>query len=355
MWSKRINYLTLVIFVALGLLFYHNYEMMLLMVIVVLLPVISYLLTRKSLDKIEVKVDTDKKHVGKNVTFESIFTVINNSLIPAEDVRIFIKVNNGFYNNEEDYEIIMSSISRRKRETRLKLKGIYCGRIFVKVEKIIFYDIFGMFKFEKQCEVSADTFIMPSKVYKFENIGLSDMGSSSDDEIQSKKGDDPSQISEIRNYIPGDKLKNIHWKLSAKSEELQVKEFSMPYSRDVIIIAETYVDCENPENFDEEIEILYSFCIYILRLGRKYKLVWKNSEFGFTTKEIYNPEDLNSAINDLYFVTTQDRNGQTYELFKSLNSEIKGIVLYISNKSLNNIDGDMINIDSKEVMISCLR
>ena len=87
MWSKRINYLTLVIFVALGLLFYHNYEMMLLMVIVVLLPVISYLLTRKSLDKIEVKVDTDKKHVGKNVTFESIFTVINNSLIPAEDVR----------------------------------------------------------------------------------------------------------------------------------------------------------------------------------------------------------------------------------------------------------------------------
>ena len=35
----------------------------------------------------------------------------------------------------------------------------------------------------------------------------------------------PPEVSEIREYRPGDRMHNIHWKLSAKRDEIMVYEF----------------------------------------------------------------------------------------------------------------------------------
>ena len=43
-----------------------------------------------------------------------------------------------------------------------------------------------------------------------------------------KKGDDPSEIFDIREYADGDKIQRIHWKLSSKTGDLMVKEGSLP-------------------------------------------------------------------------------------------------------------------------------
>ena len=354
MWSRRINYLTLIILVLVGLIFYHEYYMMLITVIVVFMPVISYIMIKKGHEKLEFHVDSDMKNIGKDIESQVYFSVKNDSYIPIENVHLKVKILNSFYGNEEEYEIIMSAIPKKTRKTQLSVSGIYCGNISVKIEKVIFYDLFGMIKIERELDESCEIHILPSKIYKFDEIGLSESGSSSEDEIQSKKGDDPSQISEIRNYIPGDKLKNIHWKLSAKSDELQVKEFSMPYSEEVLLLVETYVEKDAPESFDEEIEVLYAFSIHLLNMGRKFKMVWKNGEYNLTEKEIYNTDDLNDALNDLYYCQVQAYNGLTYELYKSLNPEIKGIVLYLSNKNVANINAEQLNIEAKGVMIGCL-
>ena len=64
---------------------------------------------------------------------------------------------------------------------------------------------------------------MPRKVY-------------SDEE----SGDDPSQIFEIRDYRPGDKMQKIHWKLSAKSDSLIVKEYSEPVGFAIVIFVNLF-------------------------------------------------------------------------------------------------------------------
>ena len=89
---------------------------------------------------------------------------------------------------------------------------------------------------------------MPERNIELPQINLSDSGVANDDEVQYTKGDDVSQISQIRNYIPGDKLQNIHWKLSAKNEELQVKEFSKPYSDEVTLLVDLSQNGTIPKN-----------------------------------------------------------------------------------------------------------
>ena len=53
-----------------------------------------------------------------------------------------------------------------------------------------------------------------------------------------RHGSDNTEPSDIRSYLRGDSLKSIHWKLSAKSEELIVKDYSRSTGRDILIVAD---------------------------------------------------------------------------------------------------------------------
>ena len=63
-----------------------------------------------------------------------------------------------------------------------------------------------------------------------------------------KKGDDPSQVFEVREYADGDDIRKIHWGLSSKYSKLMVKEFSLPISDSCVIVIETGIKNDIPEN-----------------------------------------------------------------------------------------------------------
>ena len=41
-----------------------------------------------------------------------------------------------------------------------------------------------------------------------------------------KEGDDPSEVFDIRPMRPGDRMQQVHWKLTARTGEMMVKVFS---------------------------------------------------------------------------------------------------------------------------------
>lgn len=50
------------------------------------------------------------------------------------------------------------------------------------------------------------------------------MSGLSETEESKEKGNDFAEVSDIREYMPGDRIRDIHWKLSAKKDILMVKE-----------------------------------------------------------------------------------------------------------------------------------
>ena len=71
MWFARINYLTLIILIIAGMLFYNNYALLFMLILLLVLPVISYFIARFNKDKISVDIYTDKTSVGKNSSVRS--------------------------------------------------------------------------------------------------------------------------------------------------------------------------------------------------------------------------------------------------------------------------------------------
>ena len=51
--------------------------------------------------------------------------------------------------------------------------------------------------------------------------------------------DDPSRPRSVRDYLPGDPLKRIDWKLSAKRDELTVRTYDQSVSNDVVVMLES--------------------------------------------------------------------------------------------------------------------
>ncbi|MGM9988662.1 MAG: DUF58 domain-containing protein, partial [Bacillaceae bacterium] len=70
-------------------------------------------------------------------------------------------------------------------------------------------------------------------------------------------------ISGIRNYVPGDKMSWVHWKATARKNELMTKKFEELASRDAFIV----LDQTTSELFEERINFVASVVYSLLQKG----------------------------------------------------------------------------------------
>ena len=90
-----------------------------------------------------------------------------------------------------------------------------------------------------------------------------------------KKGYDFSEVTDVREYIPGDKLMNIHWKLSAKRDVLMVKERESMSNEQMIIM----VSLEgNPQEVDRVVSLAYGLIKRLMAENVVVRMVWWNDK-----------------------------------------------------------------------------
>lgn len=119
----------------------------------------------------------------------------------------------------------------------------YAGNYEISLLKIKLYDLTGMFyqvmKLESKCKLQ----IMPRLHSIYVKIGLATRNFYGETEVydDNKPGRDNSQIFQVREYQRGDRLQNVHWKITAKQDELMVKENSLPKCCPVILCLDYFI------------------------------------------------------------------------------------------------------------------
>ena len=64
--------------------------------------------------------------------------------------------------------------------------------------------------------------------------------------LQAKKGGGFSEFHENREYRPGDSVRDIHWKLSGKTDKLIVRQAMEPVQRRLVLAVETCGSTSEP-------------------------------------------------------------------------------------------------------------
>ena len=98
------------------------------------------------------------------------------------------------------------------------------GSYDVEITEITLIDILGIREIKLKCNESAECLVAPQSMERNKEAGQIYLRGVTEAMESKEKGYDFSDVSGIREYIPGDKLQNIHWKLSVKKDELMVKE-----------------------------------------------------------------------------------------------------------------------------------
>lgn len=117
------------------------------------------------------------------------------------------------------------------------LETLFCGRVETDIDVIECIDCFSLTKKKLKAVSRGYYYIYPEYTYVDTDEALRQRVHSSRMETYlNRKGNDPTEILDIRDYERGDSVKMIHWKLSAKWKKKMVRELDMPSNQDTLLV-----------------------------------------------------------------------------------------------------------------------
>lgn len=127
----------------------------------------------------------------------------------------------------------------RRRPLRLTLPFTpqHCGRIVLTLEKVRAVCPLGLST--RRLALTAETSLLVTPESKPLRVLLDEQPDFLQDSLRysaQQPGYDPSEVFRIREYVPGDPLRQIHHKLSAKTDRLLVRDFGLPTPEQLLLL-----------------------------------------------------------------------------------------------------------------------
>ena len=186
---------------------------------------LSGFLGRRNLKNLDIEIHTPDEIFSGIKTPITVSLINKKKFLPSFLIKVYLKDNSillPYINNNsiKDKEIFITFDKRgiNKIET-IKICSVFPFNFFIRCKEIKIDLEVLVFPKPKKCKIFSDDF---NKI-KQQNERLL--------KFKGYEGD----LTGIRDYIKGDPLKLIHWKLSAKTDKLKTKELSSTGFQSVII------------------------------------------------------------------------------------------------------------------------
>lgn len=130
---------------------------------------------------------------------------------------------------------------KKRQEEELSLEFPLCGKLSISLIQKQVYDYLSLFKSRAKEGQRAEIFILPS-------VHSLSIEFSSEDTRESrgyeeggiKPWGNGGEIHQLREYMPGDLVKRIHWKQNARTDQLLVKEFQQEEEESMFLLLDLY-------------------------------------------------------------------------------------------------------------------
>ena len=162
----------------------------------------------------------------------------NKCFLPIRRVEVYAGKRNQLEQKGKKQWISLYDIKFGSSKHRYQVVLNEAGCHEIEVSQIRMYGLFGVFYIRKKCREFATIMVLP----EVHSTGIIVSGrvrnflGDADIYDEFRPGHDPGETFEIREYREKDKMQNIHWKLSARMDELMVKENSLPKACAIVLM-----------------------------------------------------------------------------------------------------------------------
>lgn len=212
--------------------------------------------------KIQCEIITSNE-IYKNEQMGYQLRVQNTSRLPVTQLQIHLVIEHIFTGRQESHQHDLSIQAKSTEEFSFVLPQKYIGQVNIRITQLTIKDSFTFFRSMQKMDTQSAVLIMPNPYFlTLQRIEQNQHVLQTPGMIPMKKiaGE---ELAELSVYKPGDSVKQIHWKLSTKVDELFVKQHET-LTGDAVMMTIDFTSFTNQVTlYDEFIEtfsaLLYSY------------------------------------------------------------------------------------------------
>ena len=224
-------------------------------VLMVLIPLISMPVNLYVKRQLQISIDSAVS-LRKGDPGSIAVTVDNPTLFPALRICCDVVVQNHLNREKHCQRLMTYALQCKMQKSELRLASEYCN-----------------------CEAVAHMTVQPDIFAPTVTLGQN-LSSVDDSDLysQERPGVDLTETYQIREYIPGDSIRQIHWKLSNKFDKMIVRDPGLPITRNVLVFWERTGESGDPDIIDAQAEVVISLCRSLMDNSIQFTLGWNDTD-----------------------------------------------------------------------------
>ena len=276
----------------------HSYFLLLMAIVMSTMPLISIagaFYTCKNLEA-ELGIGKSTLEYGEELLIE--IRLKNHVWFPALQSSIKVNISNTFLENKIERVLEMPVKAHGESKLGLSFRFINLGRFTVEADTFSLQDIMGLIIVKKPIDILGEVYVLPGSAADALPDVTNFMAGAAEVEESTHKGSDFSEVSDIREYIPGDRIRDIHWKISARCNELMVKERVATAGSEMVLFLDFV---KNEEAAQHILTYTYSLaCAFIRQRLPVCVLCWNQSEYCFNEYRCASDAELAQTYSEVY-------------------------------------------------------
>lgn len=277
--KRRIGYVLLVLFTLLMcVVWFDAFALFLLGFELLLLPGMYFVnryIAKRLTFSMDVPVSVEK---GGKIPVE--VRAKNHGRLPAPSVIVEIFCRDEFEEVSVSKQMAGPVDAGKETVFRLTVAASYAGNLRFGIGQVRVKDLFGLWSTKGKASKETQKVLVMPDFYPV-SVRMEDLSAGmlqqGNRHSESRSGDDVSEIFDTRDFREGDTFQKVHWKLSAKMDELLVKEFSLPIEKSLWIYVDLYWEeqgaCSH-ERWDQLLTVLASLARSLLLARCSFEVLW---------------------------------------------------------------------------------
>lgn len=300
---RTVGYIILLVINIIAYWFLHSHFHFIVLVVMIVAPVFSILtafhLRRTIAGQVVSRSLKGEYGIQNQGSFFKV-KLINKTPWVSLDVKLYMEVKNEFFGTEGTMVFSVPVYSLKGYELDVPLVVELPGRVTLTLKEIKIKDLMGFVFLKKKMSDYGELVIMPEAInQEIQDKTYFEAGMLESEE-STKRGNDFSDVQEIREYIPGDKLMSIHWKLSAKRDILMVKDRVSMSDKQLVVIPEL---CNaNLYDLNTILVTTYSLINSLVKDKLNVRLMyWSKKRYEYEDIRIDYVEALDDAFGKMFY------------------------------------------------------
>lgn len=299
MKRNRIIYVIAVLITLLLFLLSSKTYILVLFILGVVYPLLAYLVLKSEAKHIELLLKVKSACTAKtSLDFQIVINSKRKSLASA-NIAVLLECENVKFNEREESQIVLSP-EEKVGIYNLKFTPSFAGITYIHLKEALMTDLFLILGIPiKQLE-SKSILVYPQNVLLNVDKRLPGIGNNNGDNNElNKRGNNLTEIFDMREYAPGDDIRLVHWKLTSKFDRMILKEGSKSVVYDTMVVFDFGFMCkEKPvdkERIAKTIDIGLAIC---------EKFIYQNVSYqvGFICNEKLNTYSVSSVKEYISFL-----------------------------------------------------